>query len=348
MLVFAFAGCAMGYSSSASPYTASGAARSATSQWVFVATDNHYSSRRSHGAVWAFPPSLAAPVIVRRGVAYPGSIAIDGKGDLFVANADSKIAIYAPPYTGSPRYLKHRYLSAKIAIDRNDNLFVLSSTRFFSKTIQELRPPYASVSVTIPQDRRDTPQELAFDVRGNLLVSYALNVVRQYLAPTFTSVGGVAKLPTGGNIIDIGVNANNQLFVLHAFREHNNTSGVNIFIYDIEGSAISLLHAPVSVDNQAFHLAVKRTGSAFISSDNGVYELRGPAYDSITLHSVLQNYAFFGLIAVEDNGDLILTGRDAELGSIVSLSAPPYGGIAASRRIQNSAIGPTAIALGPP
>jgi hypothetical protein len=47
------------------------------------------------------PPYTGTPVTITNGILFPAALALDGAGNLFVANS-SNVTEYAPPYTGAP------------------------------------------------------------------------------------------------------------------------------------------------------------------------------------------------------------------------------------------------------
>lgn len=92
------------------------------------------SSGTSNASVSVFPPGAMKPNRrITKGLEYPGPLAVDSTGRLYVANepvappdASGWVAIYAPGATRPMRYLRYgkRVAPRALAIDSSDNVYV--------------------------------------------------------------------------------------------------------------------------------------------------------------------------------------------------------------------------------
>ncbi|HET6275006.1 MAG TPA: hypothetical protein VFE16_03605 [Candidatus Cybelea sp.] len=148
-------GCQTGYSqSSCAPYDAA----VDTSGDMFVSFGP--SGRGNDGLVaeWT-PPYKGKPnAVITNEIFQPTSIALDGKGDLFVLNNQSpeqlNITEYSPPYKGSPIVISRGFGGdddlGMIVVDSAGNLFLSDyGSNGQSGEILEYKPPYAGTPIEI-------------------------------------------------------------------------------------------------------------------------------------------------------------------------------------------------------
>lgn len=149
------------------------------------------------------PPYAAKPTTISKGLNTPNSLALDGRGNLFVANLNStpnSVVEYAPPFTDA---------SSPVATISNgvneQGSIALSSTNLFvpnqgANTVTEYAAPYVGAPTTIVGGQSQ-PVALAIDAAGNLYVAnYGNNTITAYAVPyapgswTTLSNGVVAPL----------------------------------------------------------------------------------------------------------------------------------------------------------
>jgi hypothetical protein len=137
--------------------------------------------------VTAYAPTYAGtPTTISKGLNTPSSLALDVRGNLFVANLNStpnSVVEYAPPFTNA---------SAPIAmitngVNEQGSIAVMSANLFVpnqgANTVTEYAAPYTGSPTTIVGGQSQ-PVALAIDALGNLYVAnYGNNTVTVYAAP---------------------------------------------------------------------------------------------------------------------------------------------------------------------
>jgi len=133
------------------------------------------------------PPYTGTPTIISKGLNAPSSLALDVRGDLFVANLNStpsSVVEYVPPYSS---------MSAPIAtitngINEQGSIALSPASTLFvpnqgANSVTEYAAPYTSAPVTIMGGQSE-PIALALDAAGNLYVAnHGNNTVTVYAPP---------------------------------------------------------------------------------------------------------------------------------------------------------------------
>ncbi|MBV9233175.1 MAG: hypothetical protein JO030_03970, partial [Candidatus Eremiobacteraeota bacterium] len=161
------------------------------------------------------PPYSGSPTSISKGLSAPSSLALDSRGDLFVANLTStpnSVVEYVPPYSNqsAPVATITNGISEQgsIALGQSSALFVPNQG---ANSVTQYTAPYTNAPVTITGGQSE-PIALAIDVLGNLYVAnHGNNTVTLYAPPyngaswtTFsTGVGAPVALalspPTGAS-----------------------------------------------------------------------------------------------------------------------------------------------------
>jgi NHL repeat len=132
------------------------------------------------------PPYTGVPTTISKGLSTPGSLAIDTRGNLFVANLNStpnSVVEYSPPFSSQSMPV------ATISNGINEQgSIALTATNLFvpnqgANTVTEYTAPYTAPPTTIVGGQSQ-PVALAVDALGNLYVAnYGNNSVTVYPAP---------------------------------------------------------------------------------------------------------------------------------------------------------------------
>jgi streptogramin lyase len=254
-------------------------------------------------ALCAAATAAEAATIVTLGSGFnsPAGVAVDGRGNVFVADADNNAVkeILAPGYT-TVNTLGSGFNSPRgVAVDSRGNVFVGDYGNNAVKEI--LAPGYTTVNTLGGGFSR--PIGVAVDGNGNVFVAdYDNNAVKEILAPGYTTVntlGSGFALPQG-----VAVDGSGNVFVA--------------FAYNISGSAVNQILAPgyTTVNslsngfnsgfNQYIGVAVDGSGNVFVgdSSNNSVKEILALGYTTVTTLSS----AFLGPygVAVDGSGNVFV------------------------------------------
>ena len=133
------------------------------------------------------PPYNGTPIAITKGLNAPNSLALDGRGNLFVANLNStpnSVVEYTPPFTEQSvpvaTITNGVNEQGTIGLNGASNLFVPNQG---ANTVTEYMPPYSSAPTTIVGGQSQ-PVALAIDASGNLYVAnYGNNTVTVYAPP---------------------------------------------------------------------------------------------------------------------------------------------------------------------
>jgi len=123
------------------------------------------------------PPYTGTPTVtISSGMNTPVAVALDGSGDLFVANCGSNcggsgngtVTEYAPPYTGTPKTISSDVNGpVALVLDSAGNLFVANAA---GGTVTEYASPYTGTPTTISSGVNG-PWAVVLDDSGNLFVA---------------------------------------------------------------------------------------------------------------------------------------------------------------------------------
>ena len=141
---------------------------------------------RNTVAIYA-PPYVAAPTILLKGLSAPNSLALDARGNLFVANLNStpnSVIEFSPPFNGQSEPVvtisNGVNEQGQIGIGGSANLFVPNQG---ANTVTEYVAPYTKAPITIAGGQSQ-PVALAIDAAANLYVAnLGNNTVTEYAAP---------------------------------------------------------------------------------------------------------------------------------------------------------------------
>ncbi len=132
-------------------------------------------------------PYTGAPTTISKGLSGPNSLALDTRGNLFVANLNStpnSVVEYTPPFTNQSvpvaTITNGVNEQGAIGLSASATLFVPNQG---ANTVTEYTAPYAGTPATIAGGQSE-PIALAIDVLGNLYVAnHGNNTVTEYPAP---------------------------------------------------------------------------------------------------------------------------------------------------------------------
>ena len=107
---------------------------------------------------------------------------LDSHDNLLVADYNSAVTIYAPPYSGTPTVITSGLVAAAgLALDSTGNLFVGNAG---ANTLLEYAPPYTAAPVTTTGNSVNGPYAIALDGAGNLFSANGnVNTVTEYAPP---------------------------------------------------------------------------------------------------------------------------------------------------------------------
>ncbi|HEV3142218.1 MAG TPA: hypothetical protein VGY57_16950 [Vicinamibacterales bacterium] len=155
-------------------------------QTLFVSNSNG-------NTVTVYNGPYATPSVTVSGINSPQGIATDGSGNLFVANnSTAYVAIYAPPYTGSPVHAgpNGSYTTQSVLIGPGNVLFADGGANAFT-----VGPPYTQTPTTITNSAW-AQKQMSLDASGNLFIpDQNNNWVKEY-APPYTA-SPVATITSG-------------------------------------------------------------------------------------------------------------------------------------------------------
>ena len=166
-------------------------------------------------ALCAAATAAEAATIVTLGSGFnsPAGVAVDGRGNVFVADADNNAVkeILAPGYTTVNTLGGGFSRPIGVAVDGNGNVFVADYDNNAVKEI--LAPGYTTVNTL--GSGFNQPFGVAVDGSGNVFVAdYGHNAVKEILAPGYTTVNTLASgfnHPTG-----VAVDGSGNVFVADA------------------------------------------------------------------------------------------------------------------------------------
>ncbi|HTW85106.1 MAG TPA: hypothetical protein VMD91_13640 [Candidatus Sulfotelmatobacter sp.] len=286
-------------------------------------------SNTTGNSITVYPGPYGTPsATVTNGVNAPLGIATDSSGDLFVAeNSTAYVAIYAPPYTGSPSHAGPNgdYTTNSVLIGPDNRLFAdggiyaitvvppytqtpttitdsgyamkqmsldASGNLFIpnqnNNTVQEFAPPYNAGPVTTISNGVVDPQQTLVDPSGNLFV---LNDDAQVteLAPPYT--GAATPIGAANYPTVLAMDADANLFIAY---EGNNS--VSVYAKPYTGEPIATASTGI---NNPVALAIDEAGNLFVANagNNTVTEYAPPYTGSpvVTISSGVNGPANFGL-----------------------------------------------------
>lgn len=155
---------------------------------VLDAASDLYVVNQAHNTVAIYaPPYAAPPTILSKGLNAPNSLALDGRGNLFVANLNStpnSVVEYSPPFSAQsePVVTISNGINEQgsIGLGASANLFVPNQG---ANTVTEYVAPYSKAPITIAGGQSQ-PIALAIDAAANLYVAnLGNNSVTEYAAP---------------------------------------------------------------------------------------------------------------------------------------------------------------------
>ncbi|MBV9646159.1 MAG: hypothetical protein JO043_01705 [Candidatus Eremiobacteraeota bacterium] len=124
--------------------------------------------------------TLTPAITVSASCCQPSGIALDSAANLYVSNLNStgtnSIAVFRPPYTGSPYFLNGLSAPGALAFDKNGNLYASSNgsppavVRYNSNDLQNGDTPSIVDSTGLPPNSYEA--DFAFTAKGDL---YAAN-----------------------------------------------------------------------------------------------------------------------------------------------------------------------------
>jgi sugar lactone lactonase YvrE len=147
-----------GYASAAGP-----ASKGNTDPWLYVAGNASNNVVIYDLAKPGFPEvgSLST------GISSPGGIALDKKGDLYVANASGTVTVYPPGKTVPKKTLSDRLtMPESIAVDPSGNIYVCN--RGSVPSIVVFRKGKSKASLVITDRLIQVPAQIALDAAGDL------------------------------------------------------------------------------------------------------------------------------------------------------------------------------------
>jgi len=110
------------------------------------------------------PPYTAGGTTITTGMNNPDGIALDGTGNLFVANTagpSSNVEIYGAPYTGTPQTVHGLYDPEVVAVDGSDTLYVADSGGA-TPGLYVFAPPYTGAATVNTNGSWTAPAAILF------------------------------------------------------------------------------------------------------------------------------------------------------------------------------------------
>jgi hypothetical protein len=150
---------------------------------IVAGVDSWGATSNGVDTVYIDQSNSSKPLTITQGIAGPGPLAFDSKGDLFVGNATSHaITEYAFPYTAGPALtISNVGVPLALAFDTSDNLFVSDG-----HGIETYRASnYAAAPFVVATTTGAT--SLGVDSQGRLWAAYSLGAIRFPLPLNSTS-----------------------------------------------------------------------------------------------------------------------------------------------------------------
>lgn len=187
------------------------------------------------------PPYTGAPTTTigsgTDDVFAPLALGLDAARDLFVSTTDSRVVVYAPPYTGTHSTITNGVDGPQaLTLDAAGDLFVMNANP--ANTVTEYAPPYTGAPTTV-HSGLNYPYALTLDDAGDLFVAnFNSSTVTEY-APPYT--GTPVTIRTGvNNPRALALDAAGDLFVVNS----NNT--VTAYAPPYTGSPTTTVSAGVN------------------------------------------------------------------------------------------------------
>jgi hypothetical protein len=225
------------------------------------------------GAVLFFAPPYSVAKTKRSGFTDPYGIALNARGDLFVADpgagAQGTVYEYAPPYTGSPLATITTDMNGpiQIALNAAGDLFVANCggpcLGSGTGNVAEYAPPYTGTPTLIVSGTAGGPDGVALDSSGDLFVSnYNAGTVVEY-APPYTGAP-IATISTSNGPYNLALDSNGDLFVT------SQGSGLLEFAPPYTGSPTVITGPP------EFAVTLDSSNDLFYGTGSSVHELAPP------------------------------------------------------------------------
>jgi sugar lactone lactonase YvrE len=264
-------------------------------------------------------PFTGTPTTVNNPAAFPGGMAMDSSGNLFVSNADN-VTVFAPPYTGTPQTIQTGAGSvpAALVVDAAGNLFVANE---HANTVAIYQPPYTGAPQNI-SNGVNVPFALALDGAGNLFV---LNL------GTSTTNGSVTIYapPYSGTPITIGTGPGNQTVGLVV------DAAADVFVSTFSTNTVSEYAPPYTGTPKAITTGLRSPGALALDASGNLFVANGAKPNSVTVYAPPYTGAPSATITAGLNApDALAVDRAGTLyvanffGNTVTEYAPPYTGAA--------------------
>jgi hypothetical protein len=299
----------------------------------------------SGNSVDLFTLGNPAPFTTLSGLSSPRALAFDGSGNLYVANTGTNtIAIYAPPYNGTPQALSVTDPVA-LAFDGSGNLDVAS---YSGNTIARYAPPITSASSAAATTSSGIIGPDALAINGsNLFVANSLANTVLGFSTSFSNGDSATTNVGGGTGISapnaLAFDGNNRLYVSNSVSGCNSVSSVTVKEYSspYTGSATSFgtanVNCPVGVT-----VTLGGTKRVFIANSSA------GSIDAVTVFTTGASYQST-LAAANPTALAIDGGNDVLVGSSNANAITLYGnssGFALQLTMPN-VTSPTAMAVLP-
>jgi hypothetical protein len=298
------------------------------------------------------PPYTGTPTTISNGVSTPQGLALNGAGDLFVANLGATtgaVTEYASPYTGSPTTITSGVNAPeKLAVDGGGNLFVPNDS---GNTVTEYTSPYTGTPTVTISSGMNTPVAVALDGSGDLFVANCGSncggsgngTVTEY-APPYTGTPKTISSDVNGPVALVLDSAGN-LFVANA-------AGGTVTEY-----ASPYTGTPTTISsgvNGPWAVVLDDSGNLFVAncgdgcpgsgSGNGTVTEYAPPYTG-TPTTISNGVYLPDSIGLDHAGNLFVANLLGGTIGTVTEYAPPYTGTPTT--ITNGMQGPAALLLTP-
>jgi streptogramin lyase len=249
------------------------------------------------------------------GFSYPDGVAVDGSGNVYVADSSNKAITEMPAGCMSASCLTKLgggFSNPRaIALDGGGNIYFADAN-----VVKEMPPGCMSAScVTTVSGNFGNPQSLAVDGSGNLyFCQTAFNVVNEIPAgcaslSCATVLGGGFEQPTA-----VAVDGSGNVYV---------GDGVNSALYRIppgctSSSCVTTLNGAIVIDT----IAVDGSGDVYLTSGGTVYEIPAgcPSASCMTPLASVPEYSW---IAVDGDGNIYVSSGFTKLVQKMDRVDPP-------------------------